>query len=295
MVPFVSFGQTTYYGYVPRNSQTQTYKVKETTSRLKQSINSSSSNIFPVERTFEIENTSRNNQGAYRNPQYIAPPVNNTAKNIQDAAQSISNSIIQAAANREAQLRSMGYSSYGDYASERRRIRKENRKRRKNPNWLDKEIDLNKDGKVDFQDYLLMRKNKEPKAISSSIKERVNKVKVKKQENKLDLRSKKELAKLELGSKKEEVELRKNLILKEFEFNKSDLTDYLWTCEMGDYLYSYPEIDSKYRLLEIKEGELVRIAKGSIDFKFWVKVYFKNKVGYINKAFFNTNAIEKPL
>jgi hypothetical protein len=82
---------------------------------------------------------------------------------------------------------------------------------------------------------------------------------------------------------------------KEFEFNKSDLTNYLWKCEMDDYLYSYPDVNSKYRLIEIKEGELVRIVKGTIAFEFWVKVYFKNKVGYINKSFFNTNAIEKPL
>ena len=69
----------------------------------------------------------------------------------------------------------------------------------------------------------------------------------------------------------------------------------MWTCEIDDYLYLYPEINQKHRLIEIKRGELVRIAKGSIDSKFWVKVWFKNEIGYIHKAFFNTKAIEKPL
>ena len=56
---------------------------------------------------------------------------------------------------------------------------------------------------------------------------------------------------------------------------------------MDDFLYSYPEFNNKNKIIEINEGEIVRIMNGEIEFEFWQKVYFKDNVGYIHKSFFN--------
>ena len=70
-------------------SQTQTYSIKETTP---------SYETFG-ERTYEVENTSRINQGTYRSPQYVAPPKDNTAKVIQQTSKNFSNAISNIARN----------------------------------------------------------------------------------------------------------------------------------------------------------------------------------------------------
>ena len=70
-------------------SQTQTYSVKETTP---------SYETFG-ERTYEVENTSRSNQGTYRSPQYVAPPKDNTEKVIQQTSKNFSNAISNIARN----------------------------------------------------------------------------------------------------------------------------------------------------------------------------------------------------
>tara|TARA_A100001015_G_C14844776_1_gene653991 strand:+ start:107 stop:964 length:858 start_codon:yes stop_codon:yes gene_type:complete len=70
--------------------QTQSYKIKETTPSYQ--VNG--------ERTYEVENTS--NRSTYRNPQYIAPPTDNTAKVIQQTSQNFSNAISNIARNAAA-------------------------------------------------------------------------------------------------------------------------------------------------------------------------------------------------
>ena len=70
--------------------QTQSYKIKETTPSYQ--VNG--------ERTYEVENTS--NRSTYRNPQYVAPPTDNTAKVIQQTSQNFSNAISNIARNAEA-------------------------------------------------------------------------------------------------------------------------------------------------------------------------------------------------
>ena len=70
--------------------QTQSYKIKETTPSYQ--VNG--------ERTYEVENTS--NRSTYRNPQYVAPPTDNTAKVIQQTSQNFSNAISNIARNAAA-------------------------------------------------------------------------------------------------------------------------------------------------------------------------------------------------
>lgn len=76
--------------------QTQSYKIKETTP----------SYLRNGERTYEVENTS--SRSTYENPQYVAPPANNTAKYIQDAGKSISNSISNISRNTVARSSNSG-------------------------------------------------------------------------------------------------------------------------------------------------------------------------------------------
>ena len=70
--------------------QTQSYKIKETTPSYQRN----------GERTYEVENTS--NRSTYRNPQYVVPPTNNTAKVIQQTSQNFSNAISNIARNTAA-------------------------------------------------------------------------------------------------------------------------------------------------------------------------------------------------
>ena len=70
--------------------QTQSYKIKETTPSYQRN----------GERTYEVENTS--NRSTYRNPQYVAPPTDNTAKVIQQTSQNFSNAISNIARNAAA-------------------------------------------------------------------------------------------------------------------------------------------------------------------------------------------------
>ena len=88
---------------------------------------------------------------------------------------------------------------------------------------------------------------------------------------------------IELNSKKSALEVKKDL-----KFSESDLTDFVMRCNMDDFIYSYPQFNNKYKVLEINEGEIVRIMNGEIEFEFWQKVYFKDNVGYVNKSFFNS-------
>lgn len=77
-------------------------------------------------------------------------------------------------------------------------------------------------------------------------------------------------------------------IEKNLKFSESDLTNFVLLCNTDDFIYSYPEFNNKYKVLEISKGEIVRIMNGEIEFKFWQKVYFKDNVGYVHKSFFNS-------
>ena len=75
---------------------------------------------------------------------------------------------------------------------------------------------------------------------------------------------------------------------KDLKFSESDLTNFVLLCNMDDFIYSYPEFNNNYKVLDINKGEIVRIMNGEIEFEFWQKVYFKGNVGYVHKSFFNS-------
>ena len=98
--------------------------------------------------------------------------------------------------------------------------------------------------------------------------------------NKVSEKNKNEI---ELNSEKHALKVKKDL-----KFLESDLTDFVMWCNMDDFLYSSPDFNNKYKVIEINEGEIVRIMNGKIEFEFWQKVYFKDNVGYVHKSFFNS-------
>ena len=77
-------------------------------------------------------------------------------------------------------------------------------------------------------------------------------------------------------------------------FDKSDLLAYVLKSSEDDYLYQEPSFSSK-TIIEIKIGDYVRLMKGPLASKFWLKVYFKGRVGYINKSFFENRNIPSPV